>query len=228
MKKCLFIFLISILLIQPCFATATIEVKNYTTKDIKELLVRYYIKQGLGVNVINDYSIVATKVYNSTLGVAMSSAVYGSKVNMYPELRYNYNFVQNGKNVLIQLTMLQVNDAGTAFQKSIYFKPSEEIKTLNNLNAIISGYYTFGFSAKKQKNYYKIISVDKNIAKNLENNYLLVEIDKKPASQVSLSDFSNIFGVSHIKTVKCKIQKDKKSQPYEIELSNQFIKPLDI
>lgn len=228
MKKLLLLVAVAGMLVQPCFATATLEIQNYSAKDLKDLLVRYYIKQGLGVNVVNDYSIVATKVYTGALGVAMASGVYGSKVNMHPELRYNYKFVQNGKNVLLQLTMMQVNDAGTAFQKVTYFKPTEEINTLNSINTLISGYYTFGFSAIKQKDYYKIANVDKNIAKDLENNYLLVEIDGKPASEVSLTDFSKIFGVSQLKSIKCKIKADKKAQPYEIVLNNKFIKPMEL
>ena len=55
------------------------------------------------------------------------------------EVQANYNFIQNGSNILVQLTILSVSDPGTVLQKIRTIDAQQEVNELNSVNADFIG-----------------------------------------------------------------------------------------
>ena len=115
-------------------ATATAEIQNCSVKDYKEYIARRYMTHGFAVQFPNDYSITATKEINNTGTRILMKMLDGAKTNNRMETVFNYNFIQNGSNILTQLTITAVSDSGTVMQKITNIDSQIEVNELNAVN----------------------------------------------------------------------------------------------
>lgn len=236
MKKILCLLgLFCLLIIQPAFATATIEIENVDTERLKNALVKNYMMQGLNVEIINQNTITATQIIRDdfvmSLVRATSDTINNSTSrNNYTQRKYNYTFVQNGKNTIIQLTITYITNPNTFNANTIYADVNQEINALNQLKANVIGFYTYGFSYIPKKNFLKVANIYAGQpAENskLKAGYLIIAIDDKPISLMNNAAIKEAFG-NTLKTTKFTVQENKNTEPFEVILQNKLIKPIEL
>lgn len=139
MKKILLSLILFLTVATAAHATATAEIQNCDVKAYKDFIVRKYMTSGFRVQFPNEYSLVASKEVSGAGTKMFMKMVAGTRTNNRLEAQANYNFIQSGKNVLVQLTIVSVADSGTAFQKIRNASPQQEINELNAVNAEFIG-----------------------------------------------------------------------------------------
>lgn len=134
MKKILLLLFILLGFETAAFATATAELQNCDVKTYKDFIVRRYMTNGFRVQLPNENSMIASKDIAGTGTKLMMKMLDGTRRNNRIEVQANYNFIQNGSNVLVQLTILSVSDPGTMLQKIRNANPQQEVNELNAVN----------------------------------------------------------------------------------------------
>lgn len=139
MKKILLSLIMFLIAATAAHATATAEIQNCDVKTYKDFIVRKYMTNGFRVQFPNEYSLVTSKEISGAGTKMLMKMVAGTRTNNRLEAQANYNFIQSGKNVLVQLTIVSVSDSGTTFQKIRNASPQQEINELNAVNAEFIG-----------------------------------------------------------------------------------------
>lgn len=139
MKKILLSLILFLTATTVAHATATAEIQNCDVKIYKDFIVRKYMTNGFRVQFPNEYSLVASKEISGAGTKMLMKMVAGTQTNNRLEAQANYNFIQSGKNVLVQLTIVSVSDSGTVFQKIRNASPQQEINELNAVNSEFIG-----------------------------------------------------------------------------------------
>ena len=134
MKKILILLFLIFSFETAAFATATAELQNCDVKTYKDFIVRRYMTNGFRVQFPNENSMIASKDIAGTGTKLMMKMLDGTRRNNRIEVQANYNFIQNGSNVLVQLTILSVSDPGTMLQKIRNANPQQEVNELNAVN----------------------------------------------------------------------------------------------
>lgn len=139
MKKIFLSLILFLTAVTAAHATATAEIQNCDVKTYKDFIIRKYMTNGFRVQFPNEYSLVASKEISGAGTKMLMKMVAGTRTNNRLEAQANYNFIQSGKNVLVQLTIVSVSDSGTTFQKIRNTSPQQEINELNAVNAEFIG-----------------------------------------------------------------------------------------
>lgn len=139
MKKILLSLIIFLIAATAAHATATAEIQNCDVKTYKDFIVRKYMTNGFRVQFPNEYSLVASKTLDSKAAVLLLRMTGGIRLNNNVEYQTNYNFIQNGSNILVQLTLSAITDGGTGVQRVVPMNTNQEINELNAINAEFIG-----------------------------------------------------------------------------------------
>lgn len=139
MKKTLLSLIIFLIMATAAHATATAEIQNCDVKTYKDFIVRKYMTNGFRVQFPNEYSLVASKTLDSKAAVLLLRMTGGIRLNNNVEYQTNYNFIQNGSNILVQLTLSAITDGGTGVQRVVPMNTNQEINELNAINAEFIG-----------------------------------------------------------------------------------------
>lgn len=236
MKKFLYLLgLFCFLIIQPAFATATIEIPNVNADKLKNALTKQYMVQGFNVDIVNQNTIVISQIVRDDFVMSLLRATSDTinnttSRNNYTKQRYNYTFLQNGKNTIVQLTITYIISPGTINSNTLYANPNVEVDRLNKLSTALTGYYTYGFSYIPKKNFLKISNIYAGLpAENskLKTGYLIIAIDDKPISSMNNAMINDVFGYAS-KTTKFTVRENKNAEPFDVMLQNKLIKPIEL
>lgn len=139
MKKILLLLVLIFSFGTAAHATATAEIQNCDVKTYKDFIVRRYMTNGFRVQVPNDNSMTASKEITNNGTKFLLKMLDGARTHDRVEVQANYNFIQNGSNILVQLTILSVSDPGTVLQKIRTIDAQQEVNELNSANADFIG-----------------------------------------------------------------------------------------
>lgn len=222
MKKLLCILGLLIFLVSPGLA-ATVEIENYTAPELKQSLLKYFVKSGMRIDNVTEYSLT-TKQNNALF---WQDVFYGTNFNPYIELRTFYNFVQDGTNTIINANVMIVSNPNSGFEVA---RPVGDIKAqliLDNLKRLIQGYYGYGFEYKKKRKYLLVQNVLPTCNKYSELRYgdKIIEINEMPIKHLAKGQVvSELYVNEKGKELNLKVKRDKETK--EITLKSYFIEPI--
>lgn len=155
MKKLLGLIFAIILSVNTALA-ASMTVENFTAPQLKQALMKFFIKQGAQISDVTDYSMTA-KISNVGF---LYGFFYGSRFNSYPELRTNMSFVQDGKNTIVSANTMIVTNPNSSFETATPMGEYHVMQFLDGLNRAINGWYGYSFQYQKKKDHLRVTGVD--------------------------------------------------------------------
>lgn len=153
MKKFLLSLLFLFFVNQSVFGASTI-IENYTPDEVKNTLMKIYIKNGANIKSYNDYQIVIDEK-----GSFWTNVFLGTSLNPCVTLRTTYNFIKEGENTVINLNMANVVNPNNAFESTIPLKEDKIQEIVNDLQKAFNGFYGYGFTYNKKHKYLDVIKV---------------------------------------------------------------------
>jgi len=224
MKKILII--LGVFALMNCSAFCmSVTIKNYTVPELKNTLTKYFISNGGRIENVSDYS-MDVRTYNNEF---LFNFLYGSSMNTHPEIKTIYNFVKDGKNVLLSASSSIITNTSSSYRISTPLSDSKSNKALDQLQKALNGYYGFGFAYQEHLKYLQILWVIPmtNAEKYLDTRTRIYEINDIPVMKLTCYDLARILHASDSsKIIKLGITKNKKRKELEtIELKSEFIEP---
>lgn len=222
MKKVLCVLGLLIFIFSPALA-ATVEIENYTAPELKQSLLKYFVKSGMRVDNVTEYSLT-TKQNNALF---WQDVFFGTNFNPYIELRTFYNFVQDGKNTIINANVMIVSNPNSGFEVA---RPVGDVKAqfiLDNLKRLVQGFYGYGFGYKKKRKYLLVQNVLPTCSKYGELHYgdKITEINEIPIKYLAKGQVvSELYVNEKDKELNIKVKRDKEIK--NITLKSYFIEPI--
>lgn len=224
MKNLLILIIITLcLLSNPAFATSNITLQNAKLNTVMEI-----IKKDAMVNnhVIN--SITPNSISISLPTTIMESTLYGSNWNGTPSKIQYITLLQDGNNVIAQVTVYIITNPGSAFQQ-ISSLPYREAKYIEALNYTFNPRYTYGFYYIPRRKFLEITNInEKEILLTDKTNPLRIGdkiIDIKPIGFYNVKRYGLVANEKSPNELILLIQNQNDIAPREIKIKKNLIIP---
>lgn len=224
MKK-FFGFLLAVVLSVNTALAASMTVENYTAPQLKQALMKFFIKQGAQISDVTDYSMTA-KIKNVGF---LYGFFYGSRFNSYPELRTTLSFVQDGKNTIVSANSMMVTNPNSSFETATPMGEYSVMQFLEGLNKAINGWYGYSFQYKKKKDHIRITGIDPQSpdARKLFVGNKIYKINDNYVKGMSKADIDYKFSPKAAKVqMKLSVMTDEKDTYKDVVIESKFYKPM--
>lgn len=216
MKKILCLLGLLLALIQPCFSASTI-IENYTPEELKNTLMKLYVKQGANIKIANDYQLVV-----EGKGSFWEDVFFGSKFNSYVTVRTTYNFAKDGNNTIVNVNAARITNPNSAYEYATPLSDTILQPELLNMQKAFNGYYGYGFTWKKKKGYVVVMSKISDV--DLSFGDKIYKINGSPVKKWSKAMISQALDVSG-EGKELKLNLLHYEQEKEVILKSRFIEP---
>lgn len=196
MKRFLFVLLVFLYILTPVCQAAdnwwSVEVKSIDKKVVMETIIADYLNMGWQIKSSSDYQLIFRRDVDDFWG----QVLYGSRFNTTPEVRTQFNFIQQGSDVKITAEAKIVTNPNSGFEHYTSYTGDVVPNYLNSLRSYFNGYVGYGITYDKQGDKYKLVRISHGSSAEqagLNKGDIICEVNKKSTKEVWKKEMLDIL-----------------------------------
>lgn len=198
---------------------ASALIKNYTPEELKNTLVKVYVKQGANIKSSSDYQIIVDEK-----GGFWTNVFYGSNFNSFATMRSTYNFVKDNKDTLMNLNMAILTNPNSAFENATPVNNEKTEAVIENLQKALNGYYGYGFKYKPHKNFLQLIYIP--FDSDIKYSDRIYALNDKPIKNMTQAEIkAQLTAYQENQEIKLDLINKETKEKRTIIIKSKFIEP---